>query len=109
MFPAADVAQIAPIFTALGDPTRLALVGRLCVEGPLSIARLADGATVTRQAITKHLDVLAGAGLVHGVRLGRERIWAVDPQRLDLTRRYLDRMSQRWDEVLERLRKFVED
>src|SRR5665213_2837177 len=48
-------ARAAPVFAALGDPTRLGLVARLGAEGPLSIARLSDGATVTRQAVSKHL------------------------------------------------------
>ena len=51
----------APVFAALGDETRLRLVTRLGTEGPLSIARLTAGTDVTRQAVTKHLHVLADA------------------------------------------------
>lgn len=102
-------ADAAPLFAALGDETRLALVDRLGASGPQSIARLTAGSGVTRQAITKHLHVLADAGLVHDVRRGRERIWELDTQRLDEARRYLDQISQHWDEALERLRQFVED
>ncbi len=98
----------APVFAALGDETRLRLVDRLCVEGPLSIARLTDGAEVTRQAVTKHLHVLAGAGLVRDVRRGRERLWELTPRRVDEARRALDAISARWDAALERLRAFVE-
>src|SRR5881296_2777931 len=58
----------APIFAALGDGTRLRLVARLCAGGPQSIARLTAGSEITRQAVTKHLLVLADAGLVRGVR-----------------------------------------
>jgi DNA-binding transcriptional ArsR family regulator len=97
------------VFAALGDETRLALVARLCATGPQSIARLTSGSAVTRQAITKHLGVLAGAGLVAGVRRGRERIWDLDPKRLDDARRCLDQISQRWDEALARLKGFVEE
>lgn len=82
---------------------------RLGASGSQSIARLTAGSGVTRQAITKHLHVLAGAGLVHDVRRGRERIWELNTQRLDEARRYLDQISRHWDEALERLRKFVED
>jgi len=98
----------AATLAALGDETRLGLVARLSTEGPLSIARLADGADVTRQGITKHLHVLSSAGLVHGVRQGREQIWALDPKRLDETRRYLDRISDQWDGALARLKRLVE-
>jgi DNA-binding transcriptional ArsR family regulator len=105
----AELAHAAPVFAALGDETRLALVARLCSGGPLSIARLTAGSAVTRQAVTKHLNVLAGAGLVRGVRRGRERIWQLEAGRLDEARRYLDQISRRWDEALDRLKKFVED
>ncbi len=98
----------APIFAALGDATRLELVARLCA-GPLSIAQLASHATVTRQAITKHLEVLADAGLVRDARRGRERIWELDSERLVEARRYLEQISQRWDAALDRLKKMVED
>ncbi len=104
-----DPAQTAPIFAALGDERRLALVARLCAAGPLSIARLTAGSAVTRQAITKHLTVLADAGLVRDVRRGRERIWELDPNRLAEARAYLDEVSHQWDEVLNRLKKYVEE
>jgi len=105
---AAEQARAAPVFAALGDETRLALVARLCADGPLSIARLTDGTEVTRQAVTKHLGVLADAGLVRGARRGRERIWELAPERLEIARRYLDHVSARWDAALDRLKRFVE-
>jgi len=105
----AQLVQAAPVFAALGDETRLALVARLCAGGPQSIARLTGGSAVTRQAITKHLGVLAGAGLVHGVRRGRERIWDLDTRRLQAARRCLDEISLHWDEALARLKTLVEE
>jgi len=101
-------ARAAPVFAALGDPTRLHIVARLCEGGPQSIARLTDGSSVSRQAITKHLHALARAGLVRSERAGRERIWQLQTRRLAEVRRYLDRISDRWDEALDRLRAFVE-
>jgi DNA-binding transcriptional ArsR family regulator len=98
----------APVFAALGDETRLRLVNRLCVEGPLAIARLTDGANMTRQAVTKHLHVLAGAGLVRSVRHGRERVWQLELRRLEEARRCLDAISAQWDAALGRLADFVE-
>lgn len=103
------LARAAPIFSALGDETRLALVARLCQKGPQSITQLTAGSDVTRQAVTKHLDVLDAAGLVHDVRRGRERIWDLDTDRLTEAVRFLDRISREWDEALARLRKFVEE
>jgi DNA-binding transcriptional ArsR family regulator len=98
----------APIFAALGDETRLRLVTQLSNGEPLSIARLTGSAKVTRQAITKHLHVLEGAGLVRGVRQGREQLWQLTPSKFDEARRCLEQISEQWDKALERLRKFVE-
>jgi DNA-binding transcriptional ArsR family regulator len=106
---AARLAEAAPIFAALGDETRLRIVARLCGDGPQSISRLADGAEVSRQAITKHLHALEDAGLARSFRTGRERIWELRPKRLSEVRRYLDQISQQWDSALVRLRAFVED
>jgi DNA-binding transcriptional ArsR family regulator len=103
------LANAAPVFAALGDETRLALVSRLCEKGPLSITNLAAGSTMTRQAITKHLRVMEKAGLVQGHRLGRESIWELENEPLQVARGYLEKVSRRWDDALERLRKLVED
>src|SRR5260370_21502267 len=59
---ALKVTEAVPVFAALADATRLGLLGRLSVEGPLSITRLSEGTGVTRQAITRHLYALGGAG-----------------------------------------------
>ena len=105
---ARSLQSAAPVFAALGDETRLRLVARLCTDGPQSIARLTDGADVTRQAITKHLRVLEEAGVVRGSRDGRESVWEIEPRRLDDARRSLDLISARWDAAIERLRTLVE-
>src|SRR6266550_1895479 len=101
--------RTAPMFAALGDEKRLAIVARLCSHGPLSITRLTAGSAVTRQAVTKHLNVLSRAGLVRGVRRGRERIWQIEPAQMQAARIYLEHVSKQWDEVLSRLQKFVEE
>ena len=104
----ANLAKAAPIFAALADETRLRIVARLCGKGPMSIARLADGARVSRQAVTKHLNALEDAGLARSSRAGRERIWELRTSRLSEVRSYLDRISHDWDAAVERLRAFVE-
>jgi len=105
---AAALDDNAPVFAALGDQTRLRLVARLGLEGPLSISRLSDGAGVTRQAVTKHLRVLADAGLARGLRQGREQFWELETAQLAEARRSLERISQRWDEALGRLKESLE-
>lgn len=105
----AALRRSAPIFAALGDATRLHVVSRLCDEGPLSITELTEGAEVTRQAVTKHLGVLAAAGVVHDIWQGRERVWELKTQQLEAAQRALDSISKGWDEALERLRAMVEE
>jgi DNA-binding transcriptional ArsR family regulator len=89
--------EAAPLFAALGDETRLELLVRLCADGPHSITRLGSRLPLSRQAITKHLEVLAHAGLVRSARHGRERLWELEPARLGQARQVLERISQKWD------------
>jgi DNA-binding transcriptional ArsR family regulator len=93
----------APLFAALGDATRLKLVIRLSDARPQSITYLTAGSALTRQANTLHLRILANAGLVRGRRQGRESQWEIEPGRLEVASRYLEMISQRWDERLSAL------
>jgi DNA-binding transcriptional ArsR family regulator len=104
-----SLTEAAPVFAALGDATRLAVVARLCNDGPLSISRLSESVAVSRQAVTKHLETLADAGLVRDARHGRERIWELEPRRLEIARRELNRISAQWDAAIGRLKAFVEE
>lgn len=106
---ATKLTEAAPLFAALGERRRLRIVARLCTYGPQSIARLTDGTKVSRQAITKHLQALEGAGLVRSERAGRERIWEIETKRLAEMKQYLDQISAQWDEALGRLRALVEE
>lgn len=100
--------RTAPVFAALGEETRLRLVTRLSSEGPLSIAQLTTGGRVTRQAVTKHLQVLAQAGLAHDWQVGRERIWELQTEPLLSAGECLNQISAQWDEALGRLTQFLE-
>lgn len=99
----------ASVFAALGDETRLAVLARLSEGEPQSIARLTRGTALSRQAVTKHLHVLEGVGVVRSTRLGRESLYALEPQPLTDARDYLDRVSKQWDNALARLKSFVEE
>ncbi len=98
----------APLFSALGDATRLALVRKLAGGRRSSIAQLTRGSRLTRQAITKHLRVLEKAGIVHSRRAGRESLFELDPGPIEEIKNYLDLVSQQWDPALARLKSFVE-
>jgi DNA-binding transcriptional ArsR family regulator len=99
----------APVFAALGDETRLALVTKLSGGQPRSISQLTKGSKLTRQAITKHLRVLESVGIVHSVHAGRESLFEFDPTPIEDMREYLDFVSKQWDHALTRLKSFVED
>lgn len=105
----ARLRKAAPMFAALGDPTRLGLVARLTSRGPDSIARLSSVFDVSRQAITKHLRVLEGAGLATSSKRGREQIWELNRERLMSAREFLAEVDAQWDATLARLKKFVEE
>jgi predicted transcriptional regulator len=70
---------------------------------------LTAGQAVSRQAVTKHLQVLARAGLARSRRRGRERVWQVEPRRLDDARHWLARISTQWDDALGRLKALLEE
>ena len=76
---------------------------------PCSITQLTEGSKLTRQAITKHLRVLEKVGIVHGIRSGRESLFEFDPSSLAEIKSYIDQVSEQWDQVLARLKLFVED
>jgi DNA-binding transcriptional ArsR family regulator len=105
----AELSAGAPLFAALGDATRLRLVARLSGGRPQSIAQLSAGAAVTRQAITKHLHVLAEAGLVRGRKQGREQMWELNLRQVHEARRRLDLIAQQWEGALARMKLMVEE
>jgi len=82
--------------TALGDPTRQAILERLA-KGPLPVGELAADLPVTRPAVSQHLKVLKDAGLVTDRKVGTRRLYQVDPQALADLRAYFDAF---WDQAL---------
>ena len=101
-------AEAALLFAALGDQTRLALLRRLSEDGPASISALSGSFRISRQAVTKHLNSLAAAGIIDGSRAGREHVWALNTSRLDDARRCLDAIAHGWDDALQHLKQHVE-
>jgi DNA-binding transcriptional ArsR family regulator len=98
----------APVFAAMGDPTRLRLIAKLSTGNRGSISELTRGSRLTRQAVTKHLRVLQNAGIVRSVRSGREKLFEFNPEPLDEIKTFLDQVSTQWDQALGRLKAFVE-
>ena len=99
---------LARVFAALGDPTRLKLVALLCAGGAFSIAQLTAGTEISRQGVTKHLHVLAEAGVVRDVKVGRERLWQLEPARIEEAKRSLEIIGRQWETALGKLKRFAE-
>ena len=104
-----EVRAAAPVFAALGDETRLRLVMKLCHTGRQSITQLSEREPLTRQAVTKHLRVLSGAGLVRVRKEGREQVWEMTPGKMKQVRRWLKAIEREWDQRLDRLKALVEE
>lgn len=98
----------APVFAALGCATRLELLARLSDGNERSITALTNDLDLTRQAITKHLNVLQDAGIVESRKVGRESRFTIQPGSIAHARNYLTRISDQWDDAIERLRLAVE-
>jgi len=103
------LAEAALLFAALGDETRLVLLRQLSEGGPASITALAESFRVSRQAVTKHLQFLAVAGIIDGTRAGREHLWTLNPARLAEAQRCLEIIARGWDDALARLKAHLED
>jgi DNA-binding transcriptional ArsR family regulator len=99
----------APIFAALGDPTRLSLVAKLIDRKPHSISTLTAGTKITRQAVTKHLTVLEDVGLVSKIKEGRESLYLLETKPLESLQEYLEVIASQWDHALHNLKSFVEE
>ena len=99
----------APVFAALGSTTRLELVSRLSDGKEYSITALTEGLDLTRQATTKHLQVLQHAGVVGCRRVGRENRFTIRPASINEAKAYLRRVSDQWDSAIARLRSAVEE
>ena len=100
---------MTPVFEALADPTRRRLLERLRRGGALRLTELAAGQQITRQAIAKHLDSLAQAGLVTVERRGRERLHRLEPEPLRQVEKWLAPYAAAWDRRLARLKAHVEE
>ena len=101
---ARDRDATAMLFAALADPTRLRFVEILSRDGPQSVSTLTRGATMSRQAVTKHLQVLDDSGVTTSWREGRRRMFRLQPREMEPARAYLEHVAQRWDAALERLK-----
>lgn len=97
------------VFAALGDPTRAKLIETLGHNGPASIKALSSQFHQTRQAVTKHLNVLQNAGLLSSKRAGREQIYELQTEPLTQASQWLDQLASEWDHRLAKLKRVAEE
>ena len=102
------VSEMAAVFAALGDDTRLVIVSRLQDGSDRSLSKLAEGLSLTRQGVSRHLHVLEKASLVRHRRVGRETRYQLDVEALSRARDYLAHASAQWDRAMDRLAKHLE-
>jgi DNA-binding transcriptional ArsR family regulator len=96
------------LWSAVGEPTRRRMLDQLLVDGGGTATSLSEHLPVTRQAVSKHLDVLDRAGLVHAVAVGRERRYHVDDLQLSRAVAQLAAVGATWDARLRRIKEIAE-
>lgn len=102
------VAELSSAFAALGDPTRLAILGRLAEHGELTVQEIAQPFDMSLPAVSQHLKVLEQAGLILRRRDGPRRPCSIRPERLDEALAFLNLTRTAWEKRLDRLARFLE-
>jgi len=97
------------VFAALAEPTRRSILSALAARGPMTATDLASQLPITRQAITKHLELLAAAGLVLAEPGERRRIrYRVNAAPMAMAQSYLAALARDWDSKLARLQRSLD-
>jgi DNA-binding transcriptional ArsR family regulator len=100
-------ASTSDVFSAVADPTRRAILDRLR-RGPAPVNDLASGFRVSRPAISKHLRVLRGARLVREKKEGRQRIYQLEPERIQEVAKWAEEYRRFWKLNIESLKHHLE-
>ncbi len=107
--PNQDPARLDRIFSALADPSRRAMLARLEAEESLSVSDLARPLPIKLPAVMKHLDVLAGAGLIRRDKSGRTVSVRLAAQPMEEAMGWLSRYERFWSDRLDRLTAVAEE
>lgn len=97
------------VLAALADSNRRQLLNDIAERGQATATALAATATISRQAVVKHLAVLNEAGLVTGKRIGREVRYSVCPRQLSETAEWMAHLADDWDRRLAWVKYLAED
>ncbi len=98
----------ADVYTAIGDPTRRALLLRMADEGEKSVTELLEPFSISQPAISKHLRILRDAGLVRRRKEGRMRLYRADARRLRQVHDWVSHFERYWDEKLDALGDYLD-
>lgn len=99
----ADHGRDDAVFRALADSRRRDILHTVAAQGDVTATELARRMPVSRQAVSKHLALLADVGLVSARQVGRETRWHFDPAPLDQAAAWITEVAQVWDRRLARL------
>lgn len=104
-----DIEAVAEqVFVALADPTRRSILASLATEGPSTVTDLAARLPITRQAIAKHLALMADAGLVTREPGERRRVrYRLRSAPVQLAQQFLAALAHNWDDRLEALQDYL--
>jgi DNA-binding transcriptional ArsR family regulator len=100
-------ADLDRAFSALADPTRRAIVSRLC-EGPKSVSELSEPFEIALPSLLKHVRVLEQSGLISSEKRGRVRTCKIEPHALQATEAWIHRHVSAWEERLDRMEAHIE-
>ncbi|MGV1047091.1 MAG: ArsR/SmtB family transcription factor [Solirubrobacterales bacterium] len=101
-------ADVGAVFGALADPTRRHLVEVLAAEPGATATGLASSLPISRQAVSKHLKLLAEAGLVSRRRRGREALFELDAEPLAEAVAWIGAVGAEWEDNLDGLKGLLE-
>ena len=104
-----EIEKKARLFSVLGDYTRLSLVTSLVDGEKRSITELSEGFKLSRQAVTKHLRLLEGVGIVKGGKSGRENLFRLKIESLAEVRQIIESIENQWDQTLSRVKSYLEN
>jgi DNA-binding transcriptional ArsR family regulator len=96
------------VLAALADPVRRQLLDILAARGEATATTIAAGLPISRQAVVKHFAVLANAGLVTSRKQGREVLYSLRPEKIEITVRWMADLAAGWDARLQRIKRIAE-
>ena len=100
-------ARLDQVFRALADPTRRAVLARLC-QGPTSTTELAKPFRMALPSFTQHLGVLEECGLVRSRKQGRVRTYELGPKPLEAAESWIAQQRSMWQKRLDQLDDYLE-